>query len=843
MEIELFIGRLNNCYIDRGHYFKPIISQNCSNAEIRNQELADSSIALFIIDTDRRGRTPVQCPENGESLKEAYKAARERYNKTGMPRIAIYVKQDSESGEDESGKISSVDCAGAPHRADNSAYGDAAEVTDAVKTAGGKQRNAGGEGTVNTELRIPNSEFYHNTYINVDTIKLGILMQIKQLDLDGIDIRLENGKVWQGSDVLLLLDNVESVTGFETLQQLKQKHAELEGCYYTAKARFAGNPDDAAVYEAFVKASQQRNDAIKEIHNIEEQLYHMIEGMFEHTSHGKLSKRQSEGYRLIECGKFKEAKAVLDLDEIIRESRHDMKMIEKSTKNAQIHVNELLQLKDVNATLLDWKGADACFREAVHLEEAYNLPRNATVEYIEFLVLQYQYAQAAGLGEKLCNYYESQGSGISDVDKAYLYNMLGIIYMESQRMSEAEEMLNASLELRRNRVEGDPDVIGKDIAISYNNLGNLYFLTDRYTETIDANKSALEIREKLMEYNPDRYMSDLGLTYINLGEAYNEVEKYIESADLMMRALDIFKRLAINIPDPNEEYLSLCYENLGVSYAQLGRYDEAEEQFNSALEIQIKLAGINPDAYEPRAAECCREFGRSYFEAKRYPEAEDKFKTALELYKKLASRSPDAFEPELANICSNMGELYTAARRYAEAEDALNSALTLYRKYMESNPALIKKAASAKKHLDSLSAALRRQDTAYSLLTPEEKEIALLLTDGVTRHEIARKLHMSAAEVANSISIIREKVVSMADSDPVIASVVHEYKLTRREADMLRYLRYNSGNDIITAELFLSEETVRIHIRNLLKKLDLENRQDVSDWLESYNVRWTGSVQ
>ena len=45
-------------------------------------------------------------------------------------------------------------------------------------------------------------------------------MQIKQLDLYGVDIRLEDGKAWQGLDPLLILENVESVTGYENLQSL-----------------------------------------------------------------------------------------------------------------------------------------------------------------------------------------------------------------------------------------------------------------------------------------------------------------------------------------------------------------------------------------------------------------------------------------------------------------------------------------------------------------------------------------------------------------------------------------------------------------------------------------------
>ena len=51
---------------------------------------------------------------------------------------------------------------------------------------------------------------------------------------------------------------------------------------------------------------------------------------------------------------------------------------------------------------------------------------------------------------------------------------------------------------------------------------------------------------------------------------------------------------------------------------------------------------------------------------------------------------------------------------------------------------------------------------------------------------------------------------------------------------MLKYLQRKAGNDVIAAELFISGETVRIHVRKLLKKLAVESRKDVASWLEEY---------
>ena len=120
--------------------------------------------------------------------------------------------------------------------------------------------------------------------------------------------------------------------------------------------------------------------------------------------------------------------------------------------------------------------------------------------------------------------------------------------------------------------------------------------------------------------------------------------------------------------------------------------------------------------------------------------------------------------------------------------------------------------------------------------TPEEEQIAMLIMDGATPHEAARKLHLPSGEVQTHIKAIRDKMFRKDDLDPVIAVIVHQYNLTRRETDMLKCLSRHMSNSEIAAEMFLSEDTVKGHVKNLMKKIPVKSRQNITAWVKDFEV-------
>lgn len=92
-----------------------------------------------------------------------------------------------------------------------------------------------------------------------------------------------------------------------------------------------------------------------------------------------------------------------------------------------------------------------------------------------------------------------------------------------------------------------------------------------------------------------------------------------------------------------------------------------------------------------------------------------------------------------------------------------------------------------------------------------------LLKDTEPDTLLSQLKRIAQGEVILSDSIKNLLLERQSSQEPI-------YSLTDREMDVLRLIATSLSNKQIAGQLFISEETVKVHIRNLLRKLNVHSR-------------------
>jgi DNA-binding CsgD family transcriptional regulator len=89
-------------------------------------------------------------------------------------------------------------------------------------------------------------------------------------------------------------------------------------------------------------------------------------------------------------------------------------------------------------------------------------------------------------------------------------------------------------------------------------------------------------------------------------------------------------------------------------------------------------------------------------------------------------------------------------------------------------------------------------------------------------------------EAALSGAVARSLLERVRDGRGISRGIPDEIaeRLSARELEVLLLLDEHLGTDEIAARLFISEHTVRSHVKNLLRKLGVSSRRDALERLE-----------
>lgn len=630
-EIARQITELNNLSVRKGLFFELIMCEDTDDfvamgrkQDEYNDDIRKSQLVFFLF-----------LSKAGQFTLEEFDVALSQYRGQGSPRIAVFVKEAPGTSPTQE------------------LQGFLAQLSETVG-------------------------HYYKIYQHIDSLKLGLVMALKQLGLDEVPFKFEEGWLWQDGHQVLSLEHIPMVAGNQELQALQDAFQDAEWHHLEAKAQKVANPGDLALEEAYRQAADVRAKAYQAFHAVEERVYALLENYYVETAQGKLSPRQVEAYRLLEQGRVAEADEILNTDDILADAERRAASADRTLEGVQVSINEILQKVGIKLALMGYQGdfsqVTSLCEQAVALEERYNLPRKAMLQYLVILYNQMDYGGALNMGERLHRWFQDNARDNLG-DRIMCLAILSGLYASTAMTEKAMACLDEVLPLATPEAVKALDtaarrqtLVGLSSALGIR--GVLLMTADGQADSVAAEKAfnqAIVYGQALQELDYYESVNSLVTTYSGhaisyrlagrLGEAEtccNEALRCLDEArhsgrltnDESARAdfaecsalcalagvmvdagqeetaeryyMDAIKRLpdCVAVAGKAGVYgvLGGCQSELLTLLVQNGRLTEAEEEMRAFLPVAEELARIDPDTWEENIYLRWKELSQAYYE-------------------------------------------------------------------------------------------------------------------------------------------------------------------------------------------------------------------------------------
>ena len=520
------------------------------------------------------------------------------------------------------------------------------------------------------------------TYTGIDSVSLKVLLQMQRMNLD-VPIKVEESMITVGGTPVLTLKNIPMWAKNADFQSLKEQYQACERAYLDAKAATT----DPVTDPVFLRASEQWNEAKKNLRELEQELFAIALKIEEKNNDGTLTERQRKAYELMEQGDAEGANNILDLREILDDVAHAEALAQQADEKLEQHVQEMLQKIEILKTQVQnpsrFDQIKDIFEKTVNIEERNHLTKIAMREYVSYLHDQKDYSHAIPLAKQYLNYVEQHGDESDIADAA---NLLGISYAKTNRMELAEQEFVRVKEIYEQLETENPLVYLSDLAMSYNNLGSLYAETERADEAEQEYFQAKEIYEQLATEHSSAHQPGLADTCSNLGILYVKTDRTEEAKREFLRSKEIREHLTAENPSAYQPALAGACQNLGALYAKTKHMEEAKQEYLQAKKIREQLAAENPLVYQLDLASSYNDLGFVYSKTDHMDEAEQEYLRAKEIYEQLEAERLSAYQPGLATTCNNLGMLYLNIHRIELAEQEFLQSKEIYEQLIEISP-------------------------------------------------------------------------------------------------------------------------------------------------------------
>lgn len=310
--------------------------------------------------------------------------------------------------------------------------------------------------------------------------------------------------------------------------------------------------------------------------------------------------------------------------------------------------------------------------------------------------------------------------------------------------------------------------------------------------------------------------------YNNIGVAFSELKNIPDSAVYYYtKAYEIYKDKGHKL------YAALVGSNLAMQHIMLNHFTIAQNYLEQAEPVFDSLG--NRDG----KATTLRYYGEFYLAQGDHQKAVDYFEEAMDIFKDLNSRK------SLMETGTLLSNAYVNMKSYAKATQTMLYANALKDSLMnadnnkiiadmESKYQLKEKNSSIEKY--QLEEALNKKQLKIQLVI-----IGLLITVfllsiliyyfSIQKNKLKEK--ELRLELQNYILRIDELQIAIDKKDNTSKSTeekLKQFDLSDREVEVIKYIAHGYKNSEIAEKLFLSQNTIKTHIKKIYQKLDVRNR-------------------
>ena len=624
-----FFRQLNDLYLDNGLYFQLVMCEDYDDSieadgkqSKYDKEIEDSELSVFIF-----------FKKVGEYTEHEFEVAYSHFKKELRPKILTVFK----------------------------CVNDKNELFSSVQYFADK---------LDKELK-----HYYKTYSNTDSLKLWLIMQIKSMGLDQSMVEFKGGKVLVNGESIAVYSNAPAFCNHEELAKLKGELERIKSDYLRCKASYLENPNDLDLYLEYSKTSKAKTEVEEKIKTAEEKIFTQLQNIYAVADSGKLSERQILGYRLIEGGKYEQALAILDSDEIFSEALENERLLEhgeaivsSARANLQININEILQrietLKIKGVTKESAIEIEELYSKACELCKKHSLDKKIFLEYSDFLHLQKQDAKELQLLKSVQECFEKFGTW---EEKCDFWRALGSNYLASANVFEGLECYDKAYKINSALCQLNPSEENSlnKAKLSYN-ISLAYGKNDCKDKSFEFAKESVEEFEKLYAINPKKYARRLSGAYMQLAWAFAvETQKatyYKKSYEVLLYRIEAGDATEAEVADYvfAAKYYACFNIRINKSYKLLSF---ERELIQNICGVAKELSDKNPARYDDLYAGVLFDIGKNIEDYAQGVEFEDGspevfYLQAIAIYKRVLAIDEFSTLYSYAYVNSRLGKFY-----------------------------------------------------------------------------------------------------------------------------------------------------------------------------------------